>query len=97
MPAGTGMLFDLGIKQTIQVTTVPMLFNLDIAFFSEEFVVTEVCRNVAPGYLVTSTLPARYFLEGTPVSLKMSRPATRLPSSFRLLRSYRQLLTGCPP
>jgi len=63
IPAGSGMLFDLGYPQTIQVTTVPMLFPLDIAFLSDTLVVTEVYRNIQPGYLVTSTLPARYFLE----------------------------------
>ena len=63
MPQGTGMLFDMGFEQIIQVTTVPMLFPLDIAFFSEGAVVTEIYRNVQPGYLVTSTSPARYFLE----------------------------------
>jgi len=63
IPSGTGMLFDLGYPQTIQVTTVPMLFPLDIAFLSDTLVITEVYRNVQPGYLVTSTLPARYFLE----------------------------------
>ena len=36
LPPGTGMLFDTGFEQTIEVTTVPMLFPLDIAFFSEE-------------------------------------------------------------
>ncbi len=59
----TGMLFDLGFEQTIHVTTKPMLFPLDIAFFSDDLVVTEVYRDVQPGYLVTSALPARYFLE----------------------------------
>ncbi len=60
---GTGMLFDLRSEQQITMTTVPMLFPLDIAFLSEDLTVTEVCRNIEPGYLVTSTLPARYFLE----------------------------------
>jgi uncharacterized membrane protein (UPF0127 family) len=63
IPAGSGMLFDLGYPQTIRVTTVPMLFPLDIAFLSDTLVVTEVYRDIQPGYLVTSTLPARYFLE----------------------------------
>jgi uncharacterized membrane protein (UPF0127 family) len=63
IPQDTGMLFDMGFEQTIHVTTVPMLFPLDIAFFSEDMVVTEIYRNIQPGYLVTSTLPARYFLE----------------------------------
>jgi len=60
---GTGMLFDLGFGQIITVTTEPMLFPLDIAFFSEELVITEIYRNIQPGYLVTSNSPARYFLE----------------------------------
>ena len=60
---GTGMLFDLGFEQIITVTTEPMLFPLDIAFFSEGMVITEIYRNIQPGYLVTSTSPARYFLE----------------------------------
>jgi uncharacterized membrane protein (UPF0127 family)/antirestriction protein ArdC len=59
----TGMLFDLGIEQTIKVTTMPMLFPLDIAFLTEDFLVTEVYPSVEPGYLVTSQAPARYFLE----------------------------------
>ena len=63
IPPATGMLFDLGSGQTIEVTTVPMLFPLDIAFLSEDMAITEVYRNVEPGYLVTAQLPARYFLE----------------------------------
>ncbi len=63
MPPGSGMLFDMGFEQTINVTTEPMLFPLDIAFLSEAMVVTEIYRNIQPGYMVTSTSPARYFLE----------------------------------
>ncbi len=63
LPPSSGMLFDLGYTQTIQVTTVPMLFPLDIAFLSEDSMITEVYHDVQPGYLVTSTVPARYFLE----------------------------------
>lgn len=60
---GNGMFFDLGYEQAISVTTEPMLFPLDIAFFSEALEVTEVYQNVAPGYHVNSIAPARYFLE----------------------------------
>jgi uncharacterized membrane protein (UPF0127 family) len=63
LPSGTGMLFDLGYPQIIRVTTEPMLFSLDIAFLSQELVVTEVYRDIEPGYVVTSEMPARYFLE----------------------------------
>lgn len=63
IPQYTGMLFDLSFKQAVTVTTEPMLFALDIAFLSDEMVVTEVYRNVPPGYLVHSTKAARYFLE----------------------------------
>ncbi len=59
----TGMFFDTGYEQIIQVTTVPMLFPIDIAFFSESLAVTEVYPDVEPGFIVTPTSPARYFLE----------------------------------
>ncbi|MDD4984935.1 MAG: DUF192 domain-containing protein [Dehalococcoidales bacterium] len=60
---GAGMLFDLGWEQIIEVTTMPMLFPIDIAFFSESLTLSELYREVEPGYIVTSQLPARYFLE----------------------------------
>ena len=63
LPTGTGMLFDMGVEQTIHVTTVPMLFSIDIAFLSEELMVTEVYHDIEPGYLVTSAQPARHFIE----------------------------------
>lgn len=63
METGTGMLFDLGFAQDITVTTEPMLFPLDIAFLSEDMVITEIYRNVQPGYLVHATIPSRYFIE----------------------------------
>ena len=63
LPTGTGMLFDTGYEQLIQVTTVPMLFPLDIAFFSEDFTLLEVYHDIEPGYLVDATIPSRYFLE----------------------------------
>ena len=63
LPVGTGMLFDTSVEQIIEVTTVPMLFNLDIAFLSDDLVVTETYRGIEPGYIVTSIKPARYFLE----------------------------------
>jgi len=63
IPPGTGMLFDMGWEQPIEVTTMPMLFPLDIAFLSSDLVVTEIYRNVEPGLIITSQLPARYFLE----------------------------------
>lgn len=61
--SGTGVLFDLGIEQDVTVTTEPMLFPLDIAFLNEELVITEIYRNVQPGYLVQPTSRARFFLE----------------------------------
>jgi uncharacterized membrane protein (UPF0127 family) len=63
LPASTGMLFDLGWEQIIEVTSVPMLFPLDIAFMAEDLSVTELYKNVVPGYIVTSQSPARYFIE----------------------------------
>ena len=61
LPAGAGMLFDLGYEQVIEVTTVPMLFSLDIAFLSEDMKITEVYHGVEPGHIVTSQSPGRYF------------------------------------
>jgi len=63
IPAGTGMLFDLGFPQVVEVTTEPMLFNIDIIFISEGLQVVDVEQNIAPGYLVTEQTPVRYFLE----------------------------------
>jgi uncharacterized membrane protein (UPF0127 family) len=63
LPPSRGMLFDLGAMQIIEVTTEPMLFPLDIAFLSEDLVVSEIYRNIPSGYLVTSIQPSRYFLE----------------------------------
>jgi 1,4-dihydroxy-2-naphthoate octaprenyltransferase len=58
-----GMLFDTGATQKIRVTTKPMRFSLDIAFFADDLKVTELRRNVEPGNIVVSENPARYFLE----------------------------------
>ena len=63
LPQNTGMLFDVGYERYIQVTTEPMLFPIDIAFFGDDLRVTEVYRNIGPGYLVMSQYPARYFFE----------------------------------
>ncbi len=59
----TGMFFDTGYEQIIQVTTVPMLFPIDIVFLSESLAVTEVYPNVESGFIITPTSSARYFLE----------------------------------
>jgi uncharacterized membrane protein (UPF0127 family) len=79
---GTGVLFDTGWTQIIQVTTVPMLFPLDIAFLSETAVVTEVYRSVEPGYIVISTLPARYFLEVNAGELEGIEPGDQVSVEF---------------
>ena len=60
---GTGMLFDLGYEQYINVTTEAMLFPLDIVFISESMTVTELIQSLAPGQRLTTVFPARYFLE----------------------------------
>jgi uncharacterized membrane protein (UPF0127 family) len=63
LPPGTGMLFDLGYDNMFTVTTEEMLFPIDIIRVSSSLTVTDVAHNVLPGQLVTSTTPARYFLE----------------------------------
>jgi len=72
----TGMLFDLSYEQTIDVTTTPMLFPLDIAFISDDLVITEVYQNVKPECLITSQFPARYFLEVNAGELADIEPGT---------------------
>jgi len=42
MPTDTGMLFDLEYEQVIEVTTMPMLFPLDIAFLEVPYITPEV-------------------------------------------------------
>ena len=82
IPPGTGMLFDAGVEQFIRVTTIPMLFPLDVLWISGELKVVDIGRNIPPGYLLTPEAPARYFLEvnagetegieiGDPVSLQV--------------------------
>lgn len=63
IPADTGMLFDVGYDRLIQVTTVPMLFNIDVVFIDSDLKVVEIHSNVEPGNIFTSTEEARYFLE----------------------------------
>jgi len=61
LPAGQGMLFDLGYSQQVTVTTYPMLFDLDIIFLDDQCLVSSVCRNITPGHEITEV--CRYFLE----------------------------------
>lgn len=65
IPPGTGMLFDMGKEQPIQVTTAPMLFAIDIVFFDSFLATNGLARDVAPGILVTTEADAsaRFFLE----------------------------------
>ena len=91
IPAGTGMLFDMGSDQYIDVTTVPMLFSLDIAFISGSLTVVGLAQDAPPGQLLVSTQPARYFLEvnagetdgielGDPVNVAVTQEAS--PAQF---------------
>lgn len=63
IPADTGLLFDLGAERIITVTTMPMLFPIDIVFLDAGFRVTDLARSQAPGFVLASEIPARYFLE----------------------------------
>lgn len=65
IPAGTGMLFDMGSDQSsISINTNEMLFNLDIVFISSGGQVVGVLSNVKPGdNPVFSASAARYFME----------------------------------
>lgn len=63
IPAGTGMLFDTGWEQSITVTTVGMLFPLDVAFLSESLVMVDLVQHFVPGHRITAVRPACFFLE----------------------------------
>lgn len=63
IPAGTGMLFDLGAEQIITVTAENMLFPVSVIFIDSNLKVTEVALLLMPGDFGTTSLPARYFLE----------------------------------
>lgn len=62
LPGGYGMFFVLPSRQVVTVTTVPMLFDLDIAFVKDG-AVTQIAQNVTPGNLVTSEESADAFFE----------------------------------
>ena len=62
IPPWTGMLFDMGRRQPITVSTHSMLFALDVVFI-DNMQVVGVVRNVLPGHVVESGALARYFLE----------------------------------
>jgi len=96
--AGTGMLFDMGSDQYIDVTTVPMLFSLDIAFISSSLVVGGLAQNVPPGQRLVSTQLARFFLEvnsgdmaglqiGDPVNVTVTQAATPVQFSVAQLQA----------
>ena len=91
IPMGTGMLFDMGSDQYIDVTTVPMLFSLDIAFVSGSLNVVGLAQNVPPSQRLVSTQVARFFLEvnsgemagielGDPVNVAVTQEAS--PAQF---------------
>lgn len=60
---GYAVLFDMNSSSIITVTTMNMLFNLDIVFTNASGVVTEVWRNIAPGQVFQTEHPAMYFIE----------------------------------
>jgi len=68
IPADTGMLFDLGAGQyDLTINMQEMLFNLDIAFVTEEGYILEVKHDVVAGvdaeFAIIGGPGARYFLE----------------------------------
>ena len=62
LPSGSGMLFSLPTRQRVTVTTVPMLFNLDIAFIKDG-VVSQIEQDVAPGRSIPSDETVDSFFE----------------------------------
>jgi len=63
MPAGTGMLFDMGKDVVMDITTELMLFPIDVIWIHSTEGVKGVARNVPPGYTTNPTMGCRYFME----------------------------------
>jgi len=68
IPAGTGMLFDMGVdRSSIPINMSQMLFALDIVFINSAVGVVGVLHDVQPGdeaqFQADTTAGARYFLE----------------------------------
>jgi len=62
LPSGTGMLFILPMRQTVQVDTTDMSFPIDVVFISNNTVV-DMASNIQPGYLVTPSTLCDMFME----------------------------------
>lgn len=60
---GAGMWFSMPASGLITVTTMEMLFPLDVIFVGGDLVVMEILRDVALGQVVASSAPALHFLE----------------------------------
>lgn len=97
IPAGSGMLFDLGTDQSyIAIDMSRVLFSLDIIFINNTQGVVGVLRNVNPGeeaYFQAITTPgARYFVEvnageaeGIEVGDSVSIQGVIIPTFFELV------------
>ena len=73
LPAGNGMLFPIVPPRTVVVTTVPMLFNIDIGFIRDG-AVYRIVDDAEPGNLVESIGWVDYFLEVNEVELLEIQP-----------------------
>lgn len=62
IPAGTGMLFILPVRQVVVVDTTQILFPIDIIFIKDDAVLS-IASNIQPGYLVEEATPCDGFLE----------------------------------
>ena len=101
IPSGTGMLFVFAYDMPAQVTTAPMLFNLDIIFISSALEVASVARDIPPGMIVSEATPVRYFLEvnageaenvNVGDMVEMTLPPAELPTLFE--QGMRAILIG---
>lgn len=63
LPAGQGMLFDLGSERIVTVNAYDMLFPIDAVCISENLKVTEGMLPLLPGDDFTSSVPCRFFIE----------------------------------
>jgi uncharacterized membrane protein (UPF0127 family) len=78
---GTGMLF-VTCGYVPDITTENMLFPIDIIFFNRKLNITEILRNVEPGFIVKSCYDFDFFLEINASESKNTKPSDHVIISY---------------
>ena len=63
LPAGQGMLFDLGSSRNVTVNAYSMPYSIAVVFINEDLLINGFSPMLMPGYDITTVIPCRYFLE----------------------------------